>query len=72
MNRPKPVVLCVLDGWGYRADKDNNAIEMYEVQMNQSENQTNADRMVELTKAYEDTQQKLDAYYEKWEELSDE
>ena len=28
MNRPKPVVLCVLDGWGYRADKDNNAIEM--------------------------------------------
>lgn len=47
-------------------------LKMYEVQMNQSENQTNADRMVELTKAYEDTQQKLDAYYEKWEELSDE
>ena len=28
MTRPKPVVLCVLDGWGYRAEKDNNAIEM--------------------------------------------
>jgi len=28
MSRPKPVVLCVLDGWGYRADKENNAIEM--------------------------------------------
>lgn len=27
MTRPKPVVLCVLDGWGYRAEKDGNAIE---------------------------------------------
>jgi len=24
----KPVVLCVLDGWGYRPTKENNAIEM--------------------------------------------
>ena len=24
----KPVVLCILDGWGYRAEKENNAIEM--------------------------------------------
>ena len=24
---PRPVVLCVLDGWGYRADKQDNAIE---------------------------------------------
>ena len=24
----KPVVLCVLDGWGYRKEKENNAIEM--------------------------------------------
>ena len=28
MLRPKPVVLCILDGWGYRAEKENNAIEM--------------------------------------------
>lgn len=27
MTRPKPVVLCILDGWGYRAEKENNAIE---------------------------------------------
>jgi len=25
-NRPRPVVLCVLDGWGYRESADNNAI----------------------------------------------
>ncbi len=24
----KPIMLCVLDGWGYRAEKENNAIEM--------------------------------------------
>ncbi len=24
---PKPVILCVLDGWGYRAEKKDNAIE---------------------------------------------
>ena len=28
MNRQKPIVLCILDGWGYRAEKENNAIEM--------------------------------------------
>ena len=26
MNRPKPVVLIILDGWGYRAERDANAI----------------------------------------------
>jgi 2,3-bisphosphoglycerate-independent phosphoglycerate mutase len=25
--RPKPVVLCILDGWGHRPQHDNNAIE---------------------------------------------
>jgi 2,3-bisphosphoglycerate-independent phosphoglycerate mutase len=25
--RPKPVVLCILDGWGHRPQPDNNAIE---------------------------------------------
>lgn len=29
-NRPKPVFLCILDGWGYREAKSNNAIEMGE------------------------------------------
>lgn len=28
MTRQKPVVLCILDGWGYRAETDYNAIEM--------------------------------------------
>ena len=28
MKRQKPIVLCILDGWGYRAEKENNAIEM--------------------------------------------
>lgn len=28
MTRPKPVMLCILDGWGYRAEKEDNAIEM--------------------------------------------
>ena len=27
-NIKKPVVLCILDGWGYRPQKENNAIEM--------------------------------------------
>lgn len=27
MTRQKPIVLCVLDGWGYRAEKKDNAIE---------------------------------------------
>src|ERR1700722_19579720 len=25
-NRPKPVVLCILDGWGFREDAADNAI----------------------------------------------
>ncbi len=25
-SRPKPLVLCILDGWGYRAEKTHNAI----------------------------------------------
>jgi 2,3-bisphosphoglycerate-independent phosphoglycerate mutase len=25
-NRPKPVVLCILDGWGHRVEHDHNAI----------------------------------------------
>lgn len=28
MTPKKPVILCILDGWGYRAEKQNNAIEM--------------------------------------------
>jgi len=28
LNRPKPVVLCILDGWGERAQSDNNAIAL--------------------------------------------
>lgn len=27
MTRQKPIVLCILDGWGYRETKENNAIE---------------------------------------------
>src|SRR3954468_1627356 len=30
-NRQKPVVLLVLDGWGYRAEREGNAIAMAEV-----------------------------------------
>src|SRR5579864_1446793 len=25
-SRPRPVVLCVLDGWGYRTERDDNGI----------------------------------------------
>ena len=25
---PRPVVLCILDGWGYRAPADDNAIAL--------------------------------------------
>ena len=25
-SRAKPIVLCILDGWGYRAEKTDNAI----------------------------------------------
>jgi 2,3-bisphosphoglycerate-independent phosphoglycerate mutase len=27
-NRPRPVVLCVLDGWGYRPEREDNAIAL--------------------------------------------
>ncbi|MBT4933135.1 MAG: 2,3-bisphosphoglycerate-independent phosphoglycerate mutase [Rhodospirillaceae bacterium] len=27
-HRPKPVVLCILDGWGERSERDNNAIAL--------------------------------------------
>lgn len=27
MNRQKPIMLCILDGWGYNPDKTDNAIE---------------------------------------------
>ena len=30
MTRPIPVVLCILDGWGYRADSSANAVAMAE------------------------------------------
>ena len=46
-------------------------LKMYEVQMNQIENQTDADKMAELSQSYETTQQSLDEYYEKWEDLSE-
>ncbi len=28
MPRPKPVVLIILDGWGYRAEREANAIAL--------------------------------------------
>ncbi len=27
-NRPRPVVLCILDGWGHREERDSNAIAL--------------------------------------------
>ena len=27
IKRPRPVMLCILDGWGHRDSKENNAIE---------------------------------------------
>ena len=27
-NRPRPIVLCILDGWGYRQETENNAIAL--------------------------------------------
>ena len=30
-NRPKPVVLCILDGWGYRAERADNAIAQAQI-----------------------------------------
>lgn len=29
-NRPRPVVLCILDGWGYREERSDNAIALGE------------------------------------------
>jgi len=46
-------------------------LKMYDFQMNLSENQTNAEKMITLTEQYEDTQKKLDEAYEKWETLSE-
>ncbi len=31
IRRPKPLVLCILDGWGYRAEKTDNAIALARV-----------------------------------------
>ncbi|MDE2257288.1 MAG: hypothetical protein KGK05_05950, partial [Xanthomonadaceae bacterium] len=28
MSRPKPVLLLILDGWGHRQERDNNAIAL--------------------------------------------
>ncbi len=47
-------------------------LKMYDYQMNEPENQTDAAKMVELTQAYEETEKKLDEAYEKWEQLSEE
>jgi 2,3-bisphosphoglycerate-independent phosphoglycerate mutase len=30
-HRPKPVILCILDGWGHREARDNNAIALADV-----------------------------------------
>ena len=46
-------------------------IKMYEFQMNQSENQTDPEKMIELTNLYEETQKQLDDAYEKWETLNE-
>ena len=46
-------------------------LKMYDVQLNSPENQTDPDKLMELTKAYEDTQNKLDEAYERWEALSE-
>lgn len=46
-------------------------LKMYDVEMNLPQNQTDPDKMMELTAAYEDTQVKLDEAYETWEQLSE-
>ena len=46
-------------------------LKMYEVQMNQPDVQTDADKMMELTRLYDETQKQLDAAYETWEHLSE-
>ena len=27
-NPPRPVVLCIMDGWGHRTDRDDNAVAL--------------------------------------------
>src|SRR6476620_2689900 len=27
-SRPKPLILCILDGWGHRAESQDNAVEL--------------------------------------------
>ena len=46
-------------------------LKMYEVQMNLPDVQTDADKMMELTRLYDETQEQLDAAYETWEQLSE-
>ena len=46
-------------------------LKMYEVQMNLPDVQTDADKMMELTRLYDETQAQLDAAYETWEQLSE-
>lgn len=46
-------------------------LKMYDVEMNLPQNQTDPDKMMELTAAYEDTQAKLDEAYKTWEQLSE-
>ena len=40
MNTPKPLVLCILDGWGFRKETENNAIA--------AANTPNWDRFLEI------------------------
>lgn len=47
-------------------------IKMYEVQLNDPSNQVDTKKMMDLTKEYEEIQEKLDKAYEMWEELSEE
>jgi ATP-binding cassette subfamily F protein 3 len=44
---------------------------MYEFEMNQPQNQTDADKMLELTGLYDATKAKLDDAYEQWEKLNE-
>ena len=46
-------------------------LKMYEVQLNDPSNQADPDKLMALTKDYEETQAKLDDAYTKWEELAE-
>ena len=46
-------------------------LKMYEYEMNEPQNQTDADKMLTLTAAYNGTKNKLDAAYEQWEALNE-